>query len=71
MMFRFFRFQSRRNIIMFPERVPRLEGGGGGEGKGGCSYMQATQIPPFSVTLSLRGGYQVQKMSLLCLLRTH
>ena len=69
MMFRFFRFQSCRHIIMFPERVPRL--GGGGEGKGGCSYLQATQIPPFSVTLSLRGGYQVQKMSLLCLLRTH
>ena len=41
---------------MFAERVPGLEGG-----RGGCGYLKATQSPMFSVTLSLRGGYQVQK----------
>ena len=30
-------------------------------GRGGCGYLKATQSPMFSVTLSLRGGYQVQK----------
>ena len=66
MLFRY-RGQSCRNIIMFPEGVPRLEWAR----EGWVQLLGSYTDPKVQWNIVTVGWAPSTKMSLLCLLRTH